>query len=49
MTITQLTPGRESELQKKSREHAEKISMHTLFSPIAKVEMIQAQSKSRQV
>jgi hypothetical protein len=34
----------ESELQKKSREQAEKISMNTLFSPIARVEMIQAQS-----
>jgi len=40
--------GPESELQKKSREHAEKISMHTLFSPIAKVEMVQAQSRFKE-
>lgn len=35
----------ESELQKKCREHAEMISKNTLFSPIARVEMIQAQSE----
>lgn len=39
--------GAESELQKKCRDHAETISKNTLFSPIARVEMIQAQSTSR--
>jgi hypothetical protein len=43
--VVELTAGPESELQKKCREHAEKISMHTLFSPIARVEMVQAQSR----
>jgi hypothetical protein len=45
-SLVKLTTGPESELQKKCREHAEKISMHTLFSPIARIEMVQAQSES---
>lgn len=48
VSLVKLTPGPESELQKKCREHAEKISMHTLFSPIARIEMVQAQSESKE-
>lgn len=32
----------ESELQRKCREHAEKIGMTTLFTPIARIEIVQA-------
>lgn len=34
-----------SQLQLKSREHAEKIAMGTLFSPVARLEVVQALSE----
>ncbi|WVQ62049.1 uncharacterized protein L199_000183 [Kwoniella botswanensis] len=34
--------GPPSELQLKSREHAEKMAMHSLFTPVSRIEIVQA-------